>query len=82
MLRLLKYVVLIVLAFYGLQAYATYSIGTKFMGCLENEPVEGASKPEMEAIAKRAVGCVDGKVNLVERIWFNKEEWIASVTVE
>ena len=82
MLKLLKYVVILVIVFYAVRTYANYSIGMKFMGCLENEPVQGATKAEMEAIGKRAIHCVDGRVNFVERMWFDESEWLASLSVE
>jgi hypothetical protein len=63
-----------VVIWYILKLYAGISLATKMMACLEGEQVEGASEAEIEAIGRRAVACLDARVNVIERIWYDRDE--------
>lgn len=79
MLKVIKYSILLLLAFYAVRTYASYSISKKYLSCLEGERIKGASKAELAAVWTRATKCVDSKANFLDRIWFNRDESLAKL---
>jgi hypothetical protein len=70
----LTWAVVAVAGWYALKLCVGVSLASKMMSCMEGEQVAGASAAQLEASGRRAVECLDGKVNFVERLWYDKDE--------
>ena len=79
MFKIIKYVILLSVAFYVVRTYAYHSISEKYLSCLKGEHLKSTNRAEIEAVWKRATTCVDNKANFVDRIWFNKDATFAGL---
>jgi hypothetical protein len=82
--RVLLAAVVAYVGFETLKFAVSLSLAPKMVACMqvENKPPAPMSEAQMRAMMTGIVDCIDAKSNFVERLFFDRDEVVASMEME